>query len=274
MIKLLVFDLDGTVVWEKDHKTITQKTFDAIEYAAKKGVTVMIATGRMLSGIQDFLVNNPNIKYLITTNGSKLIDLSSKEVMFSNPLSYEKVKELANKAEELGIFYELYCDGKSYAPRKNKENILSFNIHKEWFDMLNNRPIPFETIEDLIIVDKKEVEKFNMLSIPYGMYDKVWDEFSKIKGINQVSSIKINIEINNETTSKWSAIKVLANKLGIKDEEIMAIGDSGNDYEMIKNSGIGVAMGNGFDEVKEVANYVTECDCEDGFANAIYKLIK
>ena len=63
--------------------------------------------------------------------------------------------------------------------------------------MLNNRPIPFETLEELILVNKKEVEKFNMLSIPYDMYDKVWEEFSKIKGINQVSSIKINIEINN-----------------------------------------------------------------------------
>ena len=53
----------------------------------------------------------------------------------------------------------------------------------------------------------------------------------------------------------------------------MAIGDSGNDYEMIKNSGIGVAMGNGFDEVKEVAKFITECDDEDGFAKAVYKFI-
>lgn len=273
MIKLLVFDLDGTVVWEKDHKTITEKTFEAIEYAAKKGVIVMIATGRMLSGIQDYLINNKNIKYLITTNGSKLIDLQANKILYSNPLSFEKVQELAKKADDLGLFYELYCDGKSYAPRKNKENILSFNIHKEWFDMLNNRPIPFETLEELILVNKKEVEKFNMLSIPYDMYDKVWEEFSKIKGINQVSSIKINIEINNETTSKWSAIKVLAKELDIKENEIMAIGDSGNDYEMIKNSGIGVAMGNGFDEVKEVAKFITECDDKDGFAKAVYKFI-
>ena len=64
MVKLLVFDLDGTVVWERDHKTITDKTFEAIKYAADKGVIVMIATGRMLSGIQDFLVENKNIKYV------------------------------------------------------------------------------------------------------------------------------------------------------------------------------------------------------------------
>ena len=273
MVKLLVFDLDGTVVWEKDHKTITDKTFEAIKYAADKGVIVMIATGRMLSGIQDFLVENKNIKYLITTNGSKLIDLSTREVLFSNPLSYDKVEELSEKAEELGLFYELYCDGQSYAPRKNKENILKFNIHKEWFNMLNERPIAFENLEDLILKEKKEVEKFNMLSIPYEMYDRVWEEFSKIKGINQVSSIKINIEINNETTSKWSAIKVLTEKLGIKDSEIMTVGDSGNDYEMIKKAGIGVAMGNGFDEVKKVANYITDYDYNDGFAKAVYKFI-
>lgn len=273
MVRMLVFDLDGTVVWQKDHKTITEKTFEAIEYAAQKGVIVVIATGRMLSGIQQYLTDNKNIKYLITTNGSKLINLENKEVMYANPLSYEKVKELSNKAEELGLFYELYCDGKSYAPRKNKENILSYNIHKEWFDMLNDRPIAFETLEDLLIKDKKQVEKFNMLSIPYDKYDKVWNEFKKIRGINQVSSIKINIEINNETTSKWEALQYLIKYLGLKDEEVMTIGDSGNDYEMIKKAGLGVAMGNAFDEVKDVAAYVTDSDEKDGFAKAVYKFI-
>ena len=139
--------------------------------------------------------------------------------------------------------------------------------------MLNERPIAFENLEDLMLKGKKEVEKFNMLSIPYEMYNRVWEEFGKIKGINQVSSIKINIEINNETTSKWSAIKVLTEKLGIKDSEIMTVGDSGNDYEMIKKAGIGVAMGNGFDEVKKVANYITDFDYNDGFAKAVYKFI-
>lgn len=273
MIRMLVFDLDGTVVWQNDHKTITEKTFQAIEYAAKKNVTVVIATGRMLSGIQDFLLHNKNIKYLITTNGSKLINLENKNVMYSNPLSYEKVRELCNKAQKLGLFYELYCDGKSYAPRSNKENILKYNIHKEWFDMLNERPIAFETLEELLIKDKKEVEKFNMLSIPYDQYDNVWKEFKEIKGINQVSSIKINIEINNETTSKWAALKHLLEVTGIKEEEVMTIGDSGNDYEMIKRAGLGVAMGNAFDEVKDVAKYVTDYDDKDGFAKAVYKFI-
>ena len=98
--------------------------------------------------------------------------------------------------------------------------------------------------------------------------------FFKIKQLFNISiNIKINIEINNETTSKWSAIKVLTEKLGIKDSEIMTVGDSGNDYEMIKKAGIGVAMGNGFDEVKEVANYITDFDYNDGFAKAVYKFI-
>ena len=273
MIKLLVFDLDGTVVWQKDHKTITDKTFEAIEYAAKKGVKVAIATGRMLSSIQDYIINNKNISYLITTNDSKLIDLTSKETMYSNPLKYDKVKELSKKAEELELFYELYCDGKSYAPRKNKENIHKYNIHKEWCDMLNERPIPFEDLEELMLENKKEVEKFNMLSIPYDKYNEVWNEFKKIEGINQVSSIKINIEINSDTTSKWEALKHLISHLGINKEEVMTIGDSGNDYEMIKKAGLGVAMGNAFDEVKEIARFVTAADDEDGFAKAVYKFI-
>jgi hydroxymethylpyrimidine pyrophosphatase-like HAD family hydrolase len=88
-----------------------------------------------------------------------------------------------------------------------------------------------------------------------------------------VSSIKINIEINNETTSKWAALKHLLQVTGIKEDEVMTIGDSGNDYEMIKRAGLGVAMGNAFDEVKGVAKYITDDDNEDGFAKAVYKFI-
>ena len=72
-----------------------------------------------------------------------------------------------------------------------------------------------------------------------------------------------------DKTSKWNAILDLCNKLKIKPEDVMTIGDSGNDYEMIKKAGIGVAMGNAFDEVKDVANCITDSINEDGFYNYI-----
>lgn len=270
-IKLLAFDLDGTIV-KADQKTITERSIQAIEYVANKGIDLIIATGRMYSSLPKELIRNKNISYFITSNGAKLYSAKTGEMLYRSSLNYSKVRELSNLADELELFYELYCDGKSYAPRKNKENIYKYHISERFFEILNTRPISFETLDELENKGK-EVEKFNMLSIPSVKYEKVWDAFLKIKGINQVSSIKVNIEINSEKTSKWNAIKELCNIKKIKYDEVMTIGDSGNDYEMIKNAGFGVAMGNGIDEVKNVAKYVTKGIEEDGFYEAIVSLL-
>lgn len=266
-IKLLAFDLDGTIVKE-DHTTITKKSLEAIRCAKNKGIVTVIATGRIVSALPDSINVDRDIDYIITANGARTQNAKTKEIMNKSGLNYKKVDELTRLADKLGIFYELYCDGKSYAPRKNKENIDSFNIHDRFYELLKNRPMPFEDISDL--EDKGlTVEKFNMLSIPYDRYNEVWNAFTNIKDINQVSSIKINIEINSHTTSKWNAIQYLCKTLNIDTNDVMTIGDSGNDYEMIKNAGLGVCMGNGFDEVKDVAQYVTSSIEEDGFYKAL-----
>ena len=270
-LELLAFDLDGTIIKE-DRMTVTNKSIEAIKYAADKGVKIVIATGRMISAIPREILELECIDYVITANGARLTNIKTGEVIHKSGLNYTKVDELSKIAEHLGIFYELYCDGKSYAPKKNKDSIESFNIHEEFFDLLNNRTIPFDNLNEL---ERKqiEVEKFNMLSIPYDRYNEIWEAFSKVKGINQVSSIKINIEINSEETSKWNAIKALCNKINIDTKCVMTIGDSGNDYDMIKNAGLGVCMGNGFDEVKLASKYVTKSIDEDGFDYAIRKFI-
>ena len=192
-IELLAFDLDGTIIKE-DRITVTNKSIEAIKYAADKGIKTVIATGRMVSAIPREIRGVECIDYVITANGARLMNIKTGEIIHKSGLNYTKVDELSKLAESLGIFYELYCDGKSYAPKKNKDSIESFNIHEEFFDLLNNRTIPFDNLKELEC-KQIEVEKFNMLSIPYDRYKEIWEAFSKIKGINQVSSIKINIEI-------------------------------------------------------------------------------
>ena len=82
-------------------------------------------------------------------------------------------------------------------------------------------------------------------------------------------------EILFKNVTKYEAIQKLSAFLEINKEEIMAVGDNINDIEMIKNAGIGVAVGNSYDEVKKVASYVTEKNVTDGgFAEAVYKFIE
>lgn len=80
-------------------------------------------------------------------------------------------------------------------------------------------------------------------------------------------------EITNKNVNKWTAIEYLIEKLNIKKEEVMAIGDNINDIEMIKNAGMGIAMGNSAPQVKDIADFITSDNDSNGVAEAINKYI-
>lgn len=86
---------------------------------------------------------------------------------------------------------------------------------------------------------------------------------------NVVSSVKNNIEIGGINSSKAHALEILSRKLEIPREGIMSFGDAGNDIPMIRYAGMGVAVGNAWDEVKAAADYVAESNDEDGVGRTI-----
>ena len=90
---------------------------------------------------------------------------------------------------------------------------------------------------------------------------------------NIVQSAPFFLEFLNPKADKWYAIEALANHLGIKNDEIMTFGDAHNDYLMVKNAGLGIAMGNGIDELKKVAKFVTVPNYENGVAYALNKFV-
>ena len=80
-------------------------------------------------------------------------------------------------------------------------------------------------------------------------------------------------EVLPKNNNKGTGLKKLAEKLGIKQEEVMAIGDGNNDIEMLKFAGVGVAMGNGTKMAKDAANYITDTNENNGVAKAIEKFL-
>lgn len=99
------------------------------------------------------------------------------------------------------------------------------------------------------------------------------EELETIEGLKITSSWENNIEIMSEGVDKGQAIKMLCEHLNIGRSEIMAFGDNYNDIEMLEYAGLGVAMGNSNDDIKEIADYVTDTNEESGFANAIFKFM-
>ena len=103
-------------------------------------------------------------------------------------------------------------------------------------------------------------------------YDVVYERFVNDPRINIVTGGYNNLELNNWGVTKGNSLRFLSEKLGIPLENTMACGDTQNDLDMIRTAGIGVAMGNATDDVKQAADFITRSNEEDGVAYAIRTL--
>ena len=110
----------------------------------------------------------------------------------------------------------------------------------------------------------KEIDEIEILEISH-MSRKMIKQ-----GTEEIPIEYFYTEISSKNVDKWNAIEILKEKMNIKTEEIVAIGDNLNDKMMIENAGLGIAMGQSHPAVKEVANHVTLTNLEDGVAEALY----
>lgn len=265
MYKLLALDMDGTLL-NKDHN-ISNENCDAIRKAIEMGVKVVLTSGRPLSGLQDHL-NKLNLTteedYVISLNGSIIQNAKSKEVLYKNRLSLEEVKYIYNLSTEMGIAIHAITMDKCITPKWNKYAEFEAKLNNLEVELVDFDKLDSNTeIIKLMLSEEKEILDKIIPKLP----QKLYNEFSISK------SAPFYIDVLPNKVSKGYAIEALAKKLGIEKNEIICMGDAGNDEHMIKYAGLGVAMGNADDELKEVANYITKSNDEHGVAHVIDKFI-
>lgn len=271
-IKLIALDLDGTTL--RRGSILSDETKDALEKAIKKGVHVVIATGRTFASLPECIFEIEGLEYVITSNGAHIKDLTIDETIYSNCAdgdAIENVRDLLYQHREYPV--EVFTDGHAYIDEIVYEDVK--NNGSDYMDanyiVRTRNPIP--CIYDFMLKHKNDVENINIhfKSLEDKANFKVVLE--ELEGITVTSSMPHNIEIGGATTSKATAIFDLCQRLCIDEANVMAVGDSPNDSAMIIAAGLGIAMGNAVDEVKEIADYVTLSNSEDGVAHAVRKFV-
>lgn len=267
MYKLVAIDIDGTLM--NDRKEITKEVNDAIQAAKAKGVKVVICTGRPIVGVQSIMEElklNEEEDYVITFNGALVQNTYSKDVESQITLTYENLKELYELSLKLHSPLHFFDTENLYTP--NKE-ISRYTIHEAHINQipLHYRPID-EVPKDMLIpkvmfIDEPERLNTIIANIP----ESFWDKYTFVK------STPFFLEILDPRVSKGNAVRLLAEKLSIKQEEVICIGDGENDLSMIEYAGCGVAMANAESVVKEAAQFHTLSNNENGVAYAIEKLV-
>ena len=267
LYKLIAIDIDGTLM--NDRKEITKEVNDAIQAAKAKGVKVVICTGRPIVGVQSIIEElklNDEEDFVITFNGALVQNTYSKDVESQITLTYENLKELHELSLKLDSPFQFFDTESLYTP--NRE-ISRYTVHEAHINQIPIHYLPIDEVPKDMLIPKvmfiDEPERLNTIiaNIP----ESLWEKYTFVK------STPFFLEILDPSVSKGNAVKQLAEKLSIKQEEVICIGDGENDLSMVEYAGCGVAMANAVSVVKEVAQFHTLSNNENGVAYAIEKLV-
>nr|WP_286208005.1 Cof-type HAD-IIB family hydrolase [Clostridium caldaquaticum] len=271
MYKLLCIDMDGTLL--NSEGNVTERTLKAIKSAHKKGVIVTVCTGRIYTSAKYYAELIGVKAPIIALNGAYIREKDKNEVIYKSVLGKENCIKILNIAKKYGLYLhfntpdvviteKIIHSSEKYAKMNEtmpKDKQIAIELVKNWndtFEKYSDEILKCITIDD----DKEKILKAK-------------EELLKYEEFEVVSSWNNNFEVMCKGVSKGRAVEVLAGFYNINREEIMCIGDNENDISMLSYAGLGVAMGNGESFVKEIADFVTDTNDDDGVAKAIEKFI-
>lgn len=274
--KMVCIDMDGTLL--SSRKKISDENKNAIKKVYDKGVEVVVTTGRIYNNAE-YYSNLLGVKSpVIAANGAIVKSKVDSRILYENPIKIEECIKLIDLLYEMKLLFHFYTtDGifcnnvltriatKAYMTKQVGHESLKINYHvikskekwKEFFKENNNK-----------------ITKCIIFSISPEQIVKCKERLKALEGIVYFGAGKRSIEVNNRGVSKGNAVRALAQKYGIKREEIICIGDNENDLSMIEYAGVGIAMGNAIDSVKEIADYITSSNDDNGVAKALGKFFE
>ena len=289
MYKLVAIDLDGTML--NKYGIITKKTKEVIKCAQNNGIEIIIASGRAITSVKRFSKEINSNKYFISGNGAITYDITNNKILYENLLDKQKALKIIKICEENSIYYNVYTENGIIAKNLNyntlyyykdnltkpDENRTHINIVEDVYNYINDKD---EKILKIMICDEhksvfnsivrklKELSEIEVLEVSH-MSRKLIKQ-----GTEEIALEYFYTEVSAKDVDKWNALEKLIELMNISKEEVITIGDNANDLKMIKNAGLGIAMGESAPYVKQSADMITLTNEEDGVAYALKKVLE
>lgn len=264
--RLLVLDLDGTLTNQK--KEVTEYTLETLMKAQEAGVKIVLASGRPTYGVAplaDLLQLDKYEGYVLSYNGGEIIDWKTGELMYKNLLDPEVLPYLYQCAKK-NDFAILSYDGK-YVLTENPDN--EYVRHEAMLNKMSIKPVAnfldaiTHPIAKCLIVGHPE----RLAVLEKEMYEHLKERMGVFR------SEPFFLELVPKGIDKALSLGVLLQKVGLKQENMIAIGDGYNDLSMIQFAGLGIAMSNAQQVVRDSADFITLSNEEDGVAHAVHRFI-
>lgn len=268
-VKLVVFDLDGTLLTSKSK--ISHQSKQAIDTLKKKGIKIAIASGRIFSMLKNFYETLELKDFVISSNGAAIDDLSSDrpiQQLFADTKDAKNVVEFCLKNRiECNILKRDACYFQPYSERIAKFNL--YNAHAKEEQSEEIKIILYdESIDDYGHIEKLLIYETDPLKT-----EKVMDFVeSNTELIHMTSGIGYT-DISSRGVSKGEAVIKIAEYMNISLEQVCVFGDYDNDISMLDVAGIAVVMANGTKNTLKHADFITLSNDDEGIAYAIKELL-
>lgn len=261
-VKLIAIDMDGTLL--NEHSELNPATIEAVHAAQAQGIKVVLCTGRPLNGVNPFIKQlglTGDDEYVITFNGAMAQTVEGR-IITTLTITHDDYIDIEALSRKLGIHCHVESEDHIYTANAD---ISPYTVGES---ALVQMPIRYRSpnampadlpIVKCMFIDTPDVLGPAIKKVPAEFHDRYYI----------VQSEPYFLELMNKQASKGRTLKVLAERLNLTPDEVMAIGDQGNDLSMIDYATNSVAMGNAIPEVKAHAKYETKTNVEDGVAHAI-----
>lgn len=269
-ISLVGVDLDGTLL--RNDKTISEETKKAVKSAFERGITVVPVTGRPLCGIPQFILDMPEIRYVISTNGARITDINADKTVYESPLSKEKTAQLIEYTTDCGYDFEAFSEGIGYIePALMKKHLEAYG-NSPVADYIKTSRKTVESIKEFFEKTEKCADEIFITLSDRAKRDELFEKMSSDREIQLCCLEERFLEVTKKGTDKGTAFDYLREMLGIEKNATAAFGDNDNDSLFLKSAAVSVVMGNAADKLKNCADIIAPSNEDDGVAFILNKM--
>ena len=266
-VKLIALDLDGTIV--REDQSISEEDRMAIGRAQNAGAAVVIATGRIFPTAAAWPRRLHTNAPVICCNGA---DIRQGGIsIFERPIAQEQLRAAYHAMEKYRALLYAFCGDHVYCTKQDYNE----TMFKKWgfYDAISNLVVYCADLDEILLKVRGNAAKFLVRTLDESQHDAILSEARSLPYFDIMKGEAMNFELVQKGVSKGAGLVAIAQMLGVDMQDTIAIGDSTNDLEMIRDAGVGIAMGNAMPEILEAADDVTAPIWQNGVARAINKYV-
>ena len=260
-IKMVATDIDGTIL--RYTGGFTKEVIDCIHSLEKNGIKVVLVTGRMYRSSKK-IADEIGLNTSIVAYQGGLVCNENGEVLYERYIPNETAKKIIDWAKTQNVHINFYMNDNLYVEEEN-EYTLKYATHQNIpFYVTPFDELTIDNVNKVLLIDYHDSEKISRIT------EQLQKDFPDMY---IVKSTDFFCEVCHKEATKGDGLSCLQNYYGITKEETLSIGDHNNDFELLMSGGIKIAMGNATEELKDMADYITDTVDNNGFVKAMEKYI-